>query len=90
MNLRRSLPLLLAGVLGALLGTSFTATAVPTHAAAYTECAFAQATWHPDHAPPSVPGGFVGLTAIPAGWTLINGSMGQFFCGPGLPVARST
>lgn len=90
MTLRRSLPLLLAGVLGALLATSFTATAGHTHAAAYTECAFVQATGHPDHAPPSVPGRFVGLTAIPAGWTLINGSMGQLPCGPGLPVARGT
>lgn len=80
MTSRHAASLTLACALGVLLATTWTAQAEPTPAAAgaYRECAFVRATWHPEHAPPGVPSKFVGLTAVPEGWTPVSGSMGTY------------
>ncbi len=85
MSPRLAVALVLSLALGVLLATALDAQAGVAPGTTYSECAFVRTTWHPEHAPPSIPGKFVGITSVPEGWTPVNGSLGSY---PAMLVCR--
>ncbi len=59
-----------------------------TEPAGFQECGFVSAKWVPGHAPEVVPKRPEGLTAVPEGWTVVNGAMAPHPANTAILVCR--
>lgn len=76
MSLRHVVAIALSVLLGGIAATALDASAAGPGATVFKECAFVEAGWHPEYAPSAVNRKYHRITAVPEGWTPVNGDMG--------------